>query len=824
MRFFASIFSALSILTTRLVFAPSIILKFLGLLPCNFPPDAVRALENGKMFEESARNNDLVVGAEEGNGKGDANTETTTPTPQQLQKQQQEHEQQEQQQQTRWDTSRVINRLGKSAGMAGTNTRQTHKDAADTPPRRPSLTDERARNSPAGLGIAENTSTSPSPFSIAMPSVTLGHLAFSALQFVPVPMLVLDDLKTVVLANDAMGALLGIISETPEPEANTSVLDLLRGQSLSQVGVDMVQDGRPVWIDWEQFFESLVSELGAEKTTAANRNKLRNLSQEDDGDVTPTVDTAEKRMPSHGTQQHPGQSAVIEVIISRKDINRTSFDSAVQSKTSFFQTRAKMIVTIFEVEGYHTYFSLTFTNTESDSAQTRYPISRKSVARAHLMEAAERQSFSGSNPPSSAGASDVSSPPLHSLAFSPSAVSLSSSPFPPLGPPARTSMNSAPSILQKVVVMKDALIDGTETPILAMWKDGSVTFPNKAARKLFRRTTDLDSCVDGHDLLPAWTVYDEDFTTELEPSEFPISVLLRTETPFQNHRIGMYDADGNKRVFDVLGQIIRDDVTDEFLAGVVTCRDVTNMAQLITRIKEEDEERFQIICDAMPQLVWTTTAEGYHDFYNNRWYEYTGLTEEESLGEGWMKAFHPEDLAQSTGQWEHCLRTGAPYQTEYRCLSKEGEWKWFIGRALPLRSKETGQIEKWFGTCTDANEILESRHEAKRTRQQLLSVIAHAQVTVFQVDLQRRITMLEGALMEDALGGREFGPRWYIGEDVYQVFSILSPKEPLKQGRQKFLEPVGTLITGQPTDDLQEHMIGKPLVSRKGNRIAACRF
>lgn len=575
----------------------------------------------------------------------------------------------------------------------------------------------------------------------------------------------------------------------------------------------MVQDGRLVWINWEQFFDSLVSEVGAESmsTTTAKHSNPGNLSQEDaDGEVTPTADTPEQDMSSgRSRQQRSGRSAVVEVIISRKDINRTTFDAMAQSKTSAFQTRAKMLITIFEVEGSQTYYSLTFTNT--DSSPTRYPLSRKSVARTQLVEAAERQSYSGSNPASSAGGSEVSisSPSLDSVALSPSAVSLSSSPFPPLGPPATTALKSAPSVLQKIMVLKDALIDSTEVPVLAMWKDGSVTYPNRAARKLFRRSNDLDDYVDGPHLLPAWQIFSDDFSTELDTSEFPISVLLRTEEPFRSRKIGMYDSDGNKRVFDCFGELIRDEVTDEVLAGVVTCRDVTNVTQLITRIKEEDEERFKILCDAMPQLVWTTTAEGFHDFYNGRWYDYTGLTHEESLGEGWMKAFHPEDLASSKGLWDHCLRTGEPYVTEYRCLSKEGEWKWFIGRALPLRNKETGQIEKWFGTCTDANEILESRHEAKRTRQQLLSVIAHAQVTVFQVDLQRQITMLEGALIEDAPIGHGYGPRWYLGQNVYQVFDILGAREPGEVGPQKFLEPIETIITGQPTEDLQEHAIGK---------------
>jgi hypothetical protein len=127
------------------------------------------------------------------------------------------------------------------------------------------------------------------------------------------------------------------------------------------------------------------------------------------------------------------------------------------------------------------------------------------------------------------------------------------------------------------------LLDNTTMPIMAMWKDGSAAIPNRAARRLFRKDADLDRSTDGFDLLQNWLIWNEDFTRQLDVSEFPISVLLRTETPFTGRRIGIYDENGNKVVFDVLGEAIRDDVTGEFLAGVVTSRDVTKMKEEILK-------------------------------------------------------------------------------------------------------------------------------------------------------------------------------------------------------------------------------------------------
>lgn len=89
-----------------------------------------------------------------------------------------------------------------------------------------------------------------------MPSAT--DAAFAALQYLPTPLLVLSSLKTVILANEAVGRLLGLdnldefqVNAADEDQNELSVLDMLRGQSLSQIGIDMIQDGQQIWVSWE---------------------------------------------------------------------------------------------------------------------------------------------------------------------------------------------------------------------------------------------------------------------------------------------------------------------------------------------------------------------------------------------------------------------------------------------------------------------------------------------------------------------------------------------------------------------------------------------
>lgn len=521
-----------------------------------------------------------------------------------------------------------------------------------------------------------------------MPSTTPGQLAFSAMQFLPVPVLVLDNFKTVVLANEALGRLLGMAPEgLRDSDGMVCVMDHLRGQSLSQVGIDLIQDNGPVWIEWEQFLDQVAVEMGIGKTRGTPGS-----AHCTDGNTTPTGadDTFSN------TTHHPSPNAVVEVVISKRDYGRSTYDSRVRSKgAAEFHAYAKMIISAWEISDKQTYFTLTFTHTDLDRDSSS--LGKIPTARSESLESAHRKHTSamGGTPLlETAPGIDSRSP---SCIISPTSVSLSSSPFPPMGPPSKSSMSSTPSILQKITVMKDALLDNTQTPVLAMWKDGSVTFPNRAARELFNRNADLDRPADGFDLLPAWTVWTEDFSRQLDPTEYPISVLLRTETPFTGVRIGMLDGEGNKLVFDAEGAAITDDNSGEFLAGVVTCRDVTKLTEEIRNIKAADAERFKLICDTMPQLVWTARPDGSHDFFNSRWYTYTGLSETDSLGAGWKNPFHPDDMVASQGRWEHSLRTGEPYMTEYRCRRKDGEWRWFLGRALPLKNKQTGEIEKWFG-------------------------------------------------------------------------------------------------------------------------------
>ncbi len=127
---------------------------------------------------------------------------------------------------------------------------------------------------------------------------------------------------------------------------------------------------------------------------------------------------------------------------------------------------------------------------------------------------------------------------------------------------------------------------------------------------------------------------------------------------------------------------------------------------------------YRRLADAMPQIVWTARPDGYIDYYNERWYAFTGFPRGEGGDTSWKPILHPDDLEHCYTTWYNSVRTGDSYQIEYRFKDhKNGGYRWFLGRAVPVYD-EDGKILKWFGTCTDITEHKEDeeilhRHQSE---------------------------------------------------------------------------------------------------------------
>ena len=132
----------------------------------------------------------------------------------------------------------------------------------------------------------------------------------------------------------------------------------------------------------------------------------------------------------------------------------------------------------------------------------------------------------------------------------------------------------------------------------------------------------------------------------------------------------------------------------------------------------ESEASFRLLTEAMPQLVWITDSNGSNVFTNRRWLEYTGLTRAESEGDGWRKALHDDDLARTDAAWKKAAESASTFSLEVRLRGTDGGYHWWLIRGVPLRDA-AGAVLKWFGTCTDIDELKEAAAQLQRTEEQL---------------------------------------------------------------------------------------------------------
>ncbi|HOY76495.1 MAG TPA: PAS domain-containing protein [Hyphomonadaceae bacterium] len=126
----------------------------------------------------------------------------------------------------------------------------------------------------------------------------------------------------------------------------------------------------------------------------------------------------------------------------------------------------------------------------------------------------------------------------------------------------------------------------------------------------------------------------------------------------------------------------------------------TKSAELKLRASES---QFRSLAQAMPHHVWTATPDGLYDWFNQRVYDYSGLSAGVLDGVGWTALVHAEDLPVAMERWANSLVTGRIYETEFRLRRSDGVYRWYIARAVPIRT-ETGEITRWVGTNTDIDD------------------------------------------------------------------------------------------------------------------------
>jgi PAS domain S-box-containing protein len=126
----------------------------------------------------------------------------------------------------------------------------------------------------------------------------------------------------------------------------------------------------------------------------------------------------------------------------------------------------------------------------------------------------------------------------------------------------------------------------------------------------------------------------------------------------------------------------------------------------------EGDVNFHLMADSIPQLAWMGQPDGWIFWYNKRWYDYTGTTLADMEGWGWRRVHHPDHVERVVARIQRSWETGEPWEDTFPLKSREGTWRWFLSRAMPIRN-DNGDIIRWFGTNTDITEIREAEERQK---------------------------------------------------------------------------------------------------------------
>jgi diguanylate cyclase (GGDEF)-like protein/PAS domain S-box-containing protein len=199
---------------------------------------------------------------------------------------------------------------------------------------------------------------------------------------------------------------------------------------------------------------------------------------------------------------------------------------------------------------------------------------------------------------------------------------------------------------------------------------------------------------------------------------------------------------------------------------LVTVQDITLQKQLEAKARAS-EERFHLMADAMPQIVWTAQPNGAVDYYNLRWSEYSGITQREGEGWGWQPVVHPDDEAATLEAWTTAVSTGRTYDIEHRIKRADGNFQWHLSRGVPLRDAQ-GKIVKWFGTATNIHEQKRAEGALRESEERFRSLFTSAPLGVVAVNDKGTMVMTNPSL--EALFG------YALGELYGKPLEVLLPK------------------------------------------------
>jgi PAS domain S-box len=249
-----------------------------------------------------------------------------------------------------------------------------------------------------------------------------------------------------------------------------------------------------------------------------------------------------------------------------------------------------------------------------------------------------------------------------------------------------------------------ALVETLPVAVFTVDKEGYIDLFNQAAVTLWGRTP-----VQGVD---KWNGAYDQFS--LDGTRVPIDVgpmaIALKENRTMHSEVYIQQPDGDLRHVISHPQPMHD--SDGNVIGAVNVLvDITDTKN-IEKALRASEEKFRLLANSMPQLIWTSTPEGVLNYFSQSVYDYSGLTEEQIFTDGWLEIVHPDDREKNVALWTESIATGKPFNYEHRFRRHNGEYRWQLSRAVPLRD-EQNNIVMWVGTSTDIHDRMVFANELK---------------------------------------------------------------------------------------------------------------
>jgi PAS domain S-box-containing protein len=259
---------------------------------------------------------------------------------------------------------------------------------------------------------------------------------------------------------------------------------------------------------------------------------------------------------------------------------------------------------------------------------------------------------------------------------------------------------------------------------------------------------------------------------------------VRTGVPYELE-LETVRADGSNGWMLACGEPVRD------ASGAITglrgiAQDITER-KLAEAARQESEAAFRTLADSVPQMVWMCTPDGLNVYFNQRWVDYTGMSLAESYGRGWNTPFHPDDRQPAWNAWNHATETGETYRIESRLRAADGSYRWFLMRGMPLRDA-SGRIVKWFGTCTDIDDLKRGEETLRKLNEELEQRVEER--TAKLRESEQRLALALRASHEGVWDWNvETGAVWYSSRHMEMLGYTDSEIEPRASAFENLLHP-----------------------------------